>query len=272
MLGSAADAEDVLQETWLRWARRSDQAEVRDAARLPGPDHHPAVAQPDPHAVPAPRVVRRPVAARAAAHLARRGRGRRARRQRLDRDAAGARDARRRPSGRCSCCARSSTCRYDEIAAAVDKTPGRGPPDRAPRPQPRRGAPAAPAGDHAPSRTAVIERFLGRGRHRGPAGAARRAGARRRADHRRRRAEAGRAASDPRASRRCCGSWPRSCPTTGPPRPTPAVVNGGPGAAAAARRRARHRRHHAGRRRPGHRALPRPQPAQARPAWTRRSR
>lgn len=30
MLGSAADAEDVLQETWLRWAK-VDQAEVRDA-------------------------------------------------------------------------------------------------------------------------------------------------------------------------------------------------------------------------------------------------
>jgi RNA polymerase sigma-70 factor (TIGR02957 family) len=34
MLGSAADAEDVLQETWLRWAARneqSDHAEVREA-------------------------------------------------------------------------------------------------------------------------------------------------------------------------------------------------------------------------------------------------
>src|SRR5438045_7178046 len=29
MLGSAADAEDVVQETWLRWAN-VDQAEVRD--------------------------------------------------------------------------------------------------------------------------------------------------------------------------------------------------------------------------------------------------
>ena len=110
MLGSAADAEDVLQETWLRWAD-VDHGRGARAARLPGPDHHPPRAQPDPHAGPAPRVLRRAVAARAAAHLARRGRGRRARRQRLDRDAAGAGDARRRPSGRCSCCARSSTCR-----------------------------------------------------------------------------------------------------------------------------------------------------------------
>ena len=29
MLGSAADAEDVLQETWLRWVR-ADQGQVRD--------------------------------------------------------------------------------------------------------------------------------------------------------------------------------------------------------------------------------------------------
>jgi len=29
MLGSAADAEDVVQEAWLRWAK-VDQAEVRD--------------------------------------------------------------------------------------------------------------------------------------------------------------------------------------------------------------------------------------------------
>ena len=41
---------------------------------------------------------------------------------------------------------------------------------------------------------------------------------------------------------------------------------------AAPRRRARHHRHHAHRRRQGHRPLLRPQPAQARAAWTRRSR
>ena len=32
---------------------------------------------------------------------------------------------------------------YDEIAEAIGKTPGRGPPDRPPRTHPRRGAPAA---------------------------------------------------------------------------------------------------------------------------------
>ena len=67
MLGSAADAEDVLQETWLRWARGRPGGGARRAC-LPGADHHPAGAQPDAHRGPAPRVVRRPVAARAAAH------------------------------------------------------------------------------------------------------------------------------------------------------------------------------------------------------------
>ena len=92
MLGSAADAEDVLQETWLRWAGRRPRHGPRPA-RVPGADHHPAGAQPAAHARPPQGVVRRPVAARAAADVARRGRGRRAGRQRLDGDAAGAGDA-----------------------------------------------------------------------------------------------------------------------------------------------------------------------------------
>jgi hypothetical protein len=38
MLGSAADAEDVVQETWLRWADIGDAArdEVRDPRTYPG--------------------------------------------------------------------------------------------------------------------------------------------------------------------------------------------------------------------------------------------
>ena len=45
MLGSAADAEDVVQETWLRWAD-VDHAVVRDPVGLPGPHRHPSGAQP----------------------------------------------------------------------------------------------------------------------------------------------------------------------------------------------------------------------------------
>ena len=43
MLGSAADAEDVVQETWLRWARSVDaeRGEVRDPRGVPGADRDP---------------------------------------------------------------------------------------------------------------------------------------------------------------------------------------------------------------------------------------
>ena len=58
MLGSAADAEDVLQETWLRWAD-VDLDDGAGPARVPGPDHHPAVAQPAADARPPQGVLRR---------------------------------------------------------------------------------------------------------------------------------------------------------------------------------------------------------------------
>ena len=51
MLGSAADAEDVVQETWLRWAG-VDRAEVRVTVGLSGPNRHSAGAEPAPDGVP----------------------------------------------------------------------------------------------------------------------------------------------------------------------------------------------------------------------------
>ena len=136
MLGSAADAEDVVQETWLRWADLGADGTGRGArpAGLPGADRHPAGAQPAAHAGAPARGLRRRVAARAAADQPRRGRRRRARGERVDRDAHRAGDARRRPSGRCSCCARCSTSRTTRS------------PRRSARPRPRCGrSPTAPA-------------------------------------------------------------------------------------------------------------------------------
>ena len=89
MLGSAADAEDVLQETWLRWAG-VELATVRDQRAYLVRITTRQALSPAAHARPPQGVLRRPLAARAAAHRARRGRGRRAGRQRLDGDAAGA--------------------------------------------------------------------------------------------------------------------------------------------------------------------------------------
>jgi len=51
MLGSATGAEDVVQETWLRWAD-VDRAEVRGPPGLYGSDRHPAGAESAPIGVP----------------------------------------------------------------------------------------------------------------------------------------------------------------------------------------------------------------------------
>jgi Sigma-70 region 2 len=61
MLGSAADAQDVVQETWLRWAD-VEQAEVRRPAGLSGPDRHSAGVQPAAGSGAATRAVRRGMA------------------------------------------------------------------------------------------------------------------------------------------------------------------------------------------------------------------
>ena len=95
MLGSAADAEDVVQETWLRWDAIGEDA--RAAVRDPRAFLVRMVTRKALDRLrverPAARGVRRRVAARAAAHRPGRGRRRRARRERLDRDAHRARDA-----------------------------------------------------------------------------------------------------------------------------------------------------------------------------------
>jgi RNA polymerase sigma-70 factor (ECF subfamily) len=63
MLGSAADAEDVLQETWLRWVNVDLDTVLNQRAYLVTITTRPAQG-----------VVRRPLAARAASHRSRRGR------------------------------------------------------------------------------------------------------------------------------------------------------------------------------------------------------
>ena len=91
-----------------KWDARRPERGPRPA-RLPRPDRDPHGAGPAAHGRAPTRGVRRPVAARAVADHARRGRGRRARRQPVDRDAAGAGDADARPSAPCSCSATCST-------------------------------------------------------------------------------------------------------------------------------------------------------------------
>ena len=130
MLGSAADAEDVLQETWLRWAGvdldmvRDQRAYLVRITTRQALDRLRTLAPPQ-------GVLRRPLAARAAADRARRGRGRRAGRQRLDGDAAGAGDAHADRAGgvRAARGVRSGV-RRDRRSRRQE--PGRGPPDRAP--------------------------------------------------------------------------------------------------------------------------------------------
>ena len=203
MLGSAADAEDVVQESWLRWSERRPGRGARPAG-LPGPHRHPAVTQQAALAVAAPGGLRRRVAPRAAPHLTRRRRGHRARRERLDRDAHRPRDVGAGRAGRLRA-ARGLRHAVRRDRRGDRQVAGRGPADRAPRQGARRGA-ATPHGGQARRAGGggreVPRSGAGR-RHPGPA---RRARARRGDGRRRRRHRAGGAEADPRCRRR----WRRS--------------------------------------------------------------
>ena len=157
ILGSAADAEDVLQETWLRWVRGRPGSGTRPA-RLPGPDHHPPVAQPAAHHAAPQGVVRRPLAARAAAHRAGHGRGRRAGRERVDGDDARPRDA-VADRARGLRAARGVRGRLRRDRGGRRQEPGGRTPDRAPGP-PSTSTPAGPARRSPPGETrAALEAF-----------------------------------------------------------------------------------------------------------------
>ena len=158
MLGSAADAEDVVQETWLRWAD-VDHAEVRDPrAYLVRIVTRQALNRLRTLARRREEYVGR-VAARAAADQPRRRRGRRARRERLDRDAHRARDARAgRAGGVRAARGVRRALRRDRRGGRQDA--GRGPPDRPPGARARRRAAAADRRSTAPSSRQVVDRFL----------------------------------------------------------------------------------------------------------------
>ena len=164
MLGSAADAEDVVQETWVRWAD-VDQAEVRD-----------------PRAYLVRIVTRqalnrlRTVARRREEYVGewlpeplltspRRGRGRRARRERLDRDAHRARDARPgRARGVRAARGLRHAIRRDRGGRRQER--GRGAADRPPRARARRRAQTAHVGE---PRRAARRRWSGSERRSQPA-------------------------------------------------------------------------------------------------------
>ena len=99
LLGSVADAEDVVQETWLRWSA-ADRGDVMQPAGVPRPDRDHSGAEPDPQREGAPRDLHRPVAARAADRAGPGRGGRRAGRPRARSVACDARRARDAVAGR----------------------------------------------------------------------------------------------------------------------------------------------------------------------------
>ena len=261
MLGSAADAEDVLQETWLRWVG-VDLDTVRDQrAYLVRITTRQALNRLR-TLRPPQGVLRRPLAARAAAHRARRGRGRRVGRQRLDGDAAGAGDADADRAGGVRA-ARGVRRGYDEIAEAVDKSPAAVRQIAHRARAARRGPPAARGGLRRPRPATRSTRSSGRSK---PATC--------RACSTSSRRTSCCWATAAGSSRPCCG------PIVGADKVARLLAAGlgriaGRGVAAAgagqrlpgadrpARRRDRHRHRGAHRRRPDHRALRRAQSGEA---------
>ena len=195
MLGSAADAEDVLQEAWLRWAD-VDHSQVRDPrAYLIRVVTRQALNQ-HANAVAPPRGVRRRVAAGTAADQPRRRRGRRARRERLDRDADRAGNARADRAGGVRA-ARGLRDAVRRDRRGHREVRGRGAADRAAGTRACGGSAAAGAGEpiRAAGRGGAVP---GRVANRAVAGTDGGHGARRGPDRRWWRARARRSGSDPR--------------------------------------------------------------------------
>ena len=147
MLGSAADAEDVLQDTWLRWVK-VDVGQVRDHRAY-------LVRITTRQSLNRLRSMKRRRESyvgswlpRAAAHRAGCGRRRRTRRKRVDGADARPRDTDPDRTGGVRA-ARGVPDRLRRDRGRGRQDPGRCAPNRPPRPPPRRSSPPAPRGHRA---------------------------------------------------------------------------------------------------------------------------
>ena len=134
-----------MQESWLRWAD-VDHGAVRDPRAYLVRDRDPPGPQPAARPCHAARGVRRASGSPSRCSRARTSPTTSSSPRTCRSRCSPCSRRWRRPSARCSCCARCSTSPYDEIAEAVGKTPGGGAPDRASRAGARHGATPADAG------------------------------------------------------------------------------------------------------------------------------